>query len=243
MICTGHQPNYLPYPGFFHKIAQADCFVIVDTTQFVKRGPFGWIHRNRIRTDDGWAWLSVPVLTKGKFTQSILDTRIDAQRDWARKHWRALEWNYRRAPYFDRAAEFFRAAYERPWTSLAALNEHLIRGVLDLLGIRVRVERASDLGVTGRATDLVVDLCRKVGADTYVSGVHGRDYLDEGAFAAAGIGLRYQSYASPAYPQCHAGPFVPDLSIVDLVFNCGPGGLDVLLGKRSGAPTEEASRS
>jgi hypothetical protein len=112
----------------------------------------------------------VPVLTKGKFTQSIREAAIDPQRDWARKHWRALEWNYRKAPHFERYAGLFRETYDRPWASLAALNEHLIRGLLDVLGLRVRFERASDLGVTGAATDLVLDLCRKVGADVYLSG-------------------------------------------------------------------------
>lgn len=229
MICTGHQPNYLPYPGFFHKIAHADCFILVDTTQFVKRGPFGWIHRNRIRTPEGWDWLSVPVLTKGKFTQSIRETEIDAGRDWARKHWRALEWHYGRSAHFGRYAGFFRETYGRSWSSLAALNEHLIRGILEFLDVKARVERASDLGAAGAATDLVVDLCRKVGADTYLSGVHGRDYLEEGRFAAAGIRLQYQSFACPVYAQCQPGPFVSDLSVVDLLFNCGEASREILL--------------
>jgi hypothetical protein len=229
MICTGHQPNYLPYPGFFHKIARADCFVLVDTTQFVKRGPFGWIHRNRIRTPAGWEWLSVPALTKGRFTQSIRETQIDAGRDWARKHARALEWNYGRAPHYGRYAGFFREAYARPWSSLSDLNEHLIRGLLEILGLRVRFERASDLGAAGAATDLVVDLCRRVGADTYLSGIHGRDYLEADRLKAAGIRLLYQAYQCPVYPQCQPGPFVPDLSVVDLLFNCGEQSRDLLL--------------
>src|SRR3989338_6081487 len=101
MLITGHQPNYIPYAGFFHKIVQAEAFVIVDNVQFVKRGPFGWIHRNKIRTQSGWDWLTVPVITKGKFSQKINETIIDNKMPWRRKHWKTIEFNYRKAPHFD----------------------------------------------------------------------------------------------------------------------------------------------
>ncbi len=99
MILTGHQPNYLPYPGFFHKVARSDRFLFVDSVQFVKRGPFGWMHRNRIRTgsSQGWDWLSVPVLTKGRYTQKVCDSKVESSRPWSLKHCSTIEWNYRRA--------------------------------------------------------------------------------------------------------------------------------------------------
>ncbi|MBI3099098.1 MAG: WbqC family protein [Planctomycetes bacterium] len=234
---TGHQPNYLPYLGFFEKIARSDVFVLVDTTQFVKRGPFGWIHRNRIRTTDpgGWAWLTVPVITHGRFTQAIRDVEIDNRLPWARKHWKSLQWHYGRSPHFARYREFFQDLYSRKWDRLCELNTAAIRGCLEFLNLRPRFEIASALGVAGEATDLVVDLCRKSGGDVYLSGRHGRDYLEPGKFAAAGIGLEFQEYAHPVYRQAHEGPFVPDLSIVDLLFNHGPESLRILAGP-GGAP-------
>lgn len=230
MLLTGHQPNYLPYAGFFDKIARSAKFVIVDQVQFVKRGPFGWIHRNRIRTPspDGWEWLTVPVQTSGRFDQSIRDTRIDAALPWARKHWKTLEWHYRKAPYFGDYAPELRAIYDRKWEWLWELNVELIRLVLRWLGIDRPIVLQSEIGAAGKAGDLVIDLCRRTGADAYLSGMHGRDYLDPAEFDRAGIRLVFQEYRPNEYPQCVPGPFVPNLSVVDLIFNCGPGSLGVI---------------
>lgn len=224
MLLTGHQPNYLPYAGLFDKIARADRFVVVDNVQFVKRGPFGWIHRNRVRTasPEGWDWLTVPVLTSGKFHQTIKETAIDNALPWARKHWKTIEWNYRKARYFGDYAPDLRAVYERKWEWLTDLNVELVRLLLRFLGIDRGITLSSELGVEGKAGDFVLDLCRKAGADAYLSGVHGRDYLDLPAFERAGVRLEFQDYAAREYPQCVPGPFVPNLSVIDVIFNCGP---------------------
>jgi hypothetical protein len=235
MILTAHQPNYLPYAGFFHKAARADRFLVVDTVQFVKRGPFGWMHRNRIRTasPQGWDWLSVPVLTKGRFTQKVRDAEIDPSVPWARKHWRALEWNYRRAPYFKDYAAEFRALYERPWKGFCEMTCAFLELLFGLLGLRRTLERTSALGIEGESTGLIVAMCRAVGAQTYLSGVHGRDYLDAAECERNGVRLVFQEFACPEYPQCWPGPFVPNLSVVDLLFNCGPESFRVLMGDRA----------
>ena len=235
MILTGHQPNYLPYAGFFHKIATADRFMLVDNVQFVKRGTFGWMHRNRIRTGSprGWDWLSVPVLTKGRYTQKVSEAVIDPAVTWARKHWRSIEWNYRRARFFKEYADEFRALYERPWSGLCELSGAFIGLLLRLLGIHRTVELTSTMGVAGESTGLVLAMCRAAGADAYLSGVHGRDYLDAAEFERQGVRLLFQEYTGPVYPQCWPGPFVPDLSVIDLLFNCGPESRRVLLGDRA----------
>lgn len=242
MIVTGHQPNYLPYPGFFEKIARADLYVVVENVQFVKRGPFGWIHRNRIKSGREWDWLTIPVLTKGKFTQTIRETRINNAEPWARKHWRTLEWNYKKAPHFARYADPLRAVYEKKWDWLWELNTEFIRVLLDLLEIRTPVKISGDLGVEGHATDLVLDLCRKTGATTYLSGKHGRDYLETGKFDAAGIGLRFQEYTVPTYSQTPPEPFVSGLSVIDLLFNCGPDSRRLIIeegrGEETGGPAD-----
>ena len=234
MILTGHQPNYLPYPGFFEKIARADRFLVVDNVQFVKRGTFGWMHRNRIRTSspEGWDWLSVPVLTKGKFTQQIREAEVDSSTPWARKHWRAIEWNYRRAPHFKAYADPFRELYERPWKSFCELTCAFIELMLRLLGVSKPMDRTSALGITGESTGLVLAMCKATGADTYLSGMHGKDYLDVDEFQRQGVKLIFQEFQCPVYPQCWPGPFIPNLSMVDLLFNCGPDSLKVLTGDR-----------
>jgi WbqC-like protein family len=242
MLLTGHQPNYLPYPGFFHKVLRSDLFLIVDTVQFVKRGPFGWIHRNRIRAreEPGWSWLTVPVITHGRYHQPINEARIDNRSPWRRKHWRTLEERYRHSPGFAEVGPVLSAVYAREWDSLAELNETLIRELLSLLGIRTPVRRLSDLKARGRASELIVNFCRELGADEYLSGVHGRDYLDEPLFAEAGIRLTYQEYRSPEYSQPSSGPFVPNLSVVDLLFSAGEDSRSVL---ESGAAVTVAPAS
>ncbi len=234
MILTGHQPNYLPYPGFFEKIARADRFLVVDNVQFVKRGSFGWMHRNRIRTPSpqGWDWLSLPVLSKGRFHQRIDEAKLDNALPWGRKHWRALEFHYRRAPHFKEHADVFREIYERPWESFCELSCALLEVILRLLGLPSKIERTSALGITGESSELVLAMCRATGADTYLSGVHGRDYLDVAAFEKAGVKLVFQDFVCPEYPQCWPGPFVPNLSVVDLIFNCGDRSRGMLTGAR-----------
>ena len=223
MILTGHQPNYLPYPGFFEKILRADQFLIVDTVQFVKRGPFGWIHRNRISAPapEGWCWLTVPVITHDRYHQSIQETRIDNRLPWRRKHWRTILDRYRNSPGFSEYGPELEKIYSKSWESLSELNEALIREILAFLDIRTPIRRLSDMGARGRSTELIINFCRDLGAHEYLSGVHGRDYLDAAAFAAAGIRLSFQEFRCPEYPQPGGRPFVPNLSILDMLLCCG----------------------
>ena len=232
MLLTAHQPNYLPYLGFFHKAATADRFIIVDTTQFVKRGPFGWIHRNKIRTAAGWQWLSVPVHHKGKFTQRICDTEIRTDLPWQRKHWRTIVLNYGKAPHFARYAEPLEAVYQSDWKNLRDLNVALIRLLLEFLKIDRPVTLASEAGIEGQSTELIINLCRAAGADAFLSGVHGADYLDEAMVHDAGIALTYQKFTHPTYPQCRPNAFVPNLCALDLIFNAGPDSRAILMGDR-----------
>ncbi len=229
MILAGHQPNYLPYLGFFHKAARVDVFAIVDNVQFVKRGPFGFQNRARIRTGQGRMWLTVPVLTKGKFHQEIREVRIDNNKDWRHKHWRSLVMNYERAPHFHRYRDFFEEVYMREWEYLGVVNEALIRYLLRELGIGVRIVKTSELGCSGKGTEFILDMCRKTGAGTYLHGKHGRDYVDQALLEAGGVKSVYQEFDHPVHPQ-QWEPFLPLMSAVDLLFNCGPSSLEVLMG-------------
>jgi hypothetical protein len=232
MLLTGHQPNYLPYLGFFEKLVRADCFLIVDNVQFVKRGPFGWIHRNKVRTADGWTWLTIPVQTKGKFTQNICDVEIDNRTPWRRKHWRTLQLNYGKAPFFADYAGEIEAVFEQEWTKLSDLTVRFIELICGYLQIEIPMSRTSERGITGEhGTDLVVSLCRAVGADRYLSGAHGRDYLDIPYVESAGITLEFQNYTHPVYNQVQGGEFVPYMSALDLLFNHGPDSRAILMGE------------
>lgn len=232
-IVTGHQPNYLPYPGFFDKIIEADLFVLVDNTQFVKRGPFGWIHRNRIRTPDGWMWLTVPCITSGRFHQNIHEVEIANHEPWRRKHKKSIHWHYKKAPYFDKYWTAIQQIYEQEWEKLQPLSEAFLELFFEWLNIDTPVERATSLQVEGKSTEYVIDLCQKTNADQYLSGIHGRDYLEMEQFDDVGVELLFQDFSFPVYNQVYNDTFIPNLSILDLLMNHGPESREILLGQKT----------
>jgi hypothetical protein len=230
MLVAGHQPNYLPWLGFFHKLAAADQFMIVDTAQFVKRGSFGWIHRNKLRTHEGWQWLSLPVKTAGKRLQSCAEAELDNRYDWRRKHWASIEFNYRKAPHFAAYAPAIEAVYRREWTHLSPLAIELIRVVALMLEITTPIAVASEHSVRGESTGLVTAVCAHYGSRQYLSGIHGHDYLDGEELAGSQVAVSYQQFAHPVYAQCQPGEFQPGMCVLDLIFNAGPAARGLLLG-------------
>ena len=225
MILTAHQPVYLPWLGLFHKIALCDTYVFLDSVKYLKQD---WNNRNKIKGAGGSMWLTVPVATGGKDHIQLPEVRISNEQNWRLKHWRSIRSCYGRAPFFDQYAPFLEDLYSRNWTFLNDLNLYMLRWFLDALGIKPRVMRASELDLVGTKSDMVLDMCRKLGAKTYIFGALGRDYAQVADFERAGIELIFQDYQHPRYPQLHGG-FVPHLSIIDLLFNCGPKSLEILM--------------
>jgi hypothetical protein len=219
-----HQPHYLPWLGYLAKWAAADVFVFLDTVQYENNG---WQNRNRIKTRDGVAWLTVPV--HAPLGTPILDVRVDRRQPWRRRHLRAIEHAYADAPCFGRFREELAELYAGEWDALGALAVASARWLATAFGIRTPTRLASELGVAGDldATERLVALCRAVGADTYLAGRDGVAYMDLSRFQAAGIAVRCQAYEHPEYAQRH-GPFVPALSGLDLLLNLGEAGLPVL---------------
>jgi len=223
MICAIHQPQYLPWLGYFDKIDKADVFVFLDDTQFKKNE---WQNRNKIKSAQGWQWITVPVFHD--FGQEIRLTRINNKVRWAHKHAQALRSNYGKAQYFKEHFPLFEDAYARPWERLDEVNIFFVERLCGQIGIETEFVRSSALpGEKGVATEALVKICKLLGADTYLSGVGGREYLVESRFAEEGIELIYQEFQHPTYPQRH-GDFISHLSVVDALFNCGPNTLDVI---------------
>ncbi|MFQ5658443.1 MAG: WbqC family protein [Candidatus Methylomirabilales bacterium] len=224
-----HQPQYLPWLGYFDKVDQADCFVLLDDVQFKKNE---WQNRNRIKTASGWQWLTVPVLHR--FPQRISEVTINQTVPWSRKHLQALISNYGSAPFFDLHQPFFEEIYAREQTLLVNLNLAIITYLVEALGIQTKMVLASSLPVPAEreATDRLVAICEALGAETYLSGVGGREYLDLTRFREAGVQVIFQAFHTRPYPQ-RFGAFVPDLSIVDLLFNCNDQSLQILRQGRS----------
>ena len=213
------QSCYIPWKGFFDLIGQCDEYVIYDSAQYVKRH---WHNRNRIKTASGLEWLTIPVVSKGRFEQPI--DQVTIEKPWADKHWRTLELAYKRAPFFEQLAPTVKAWYERADSEarLTDVNAIFLNGIAELLGLRTRLIRDDAYPAQGARTARLLEIVRAAGADRYLSGPSARAYFDESIFAAAGIAVEWMNYeAYPEYPQLHGG-FEHAVTTLDLLFNAGP---------------------
>lgn len=224
MIVAIHQPNFLPWLGFFYKMVRADMFVLLDSVAFAKGS---YTNRIKIKSAAGPAWLTVPVLTSGKLGQPIRETQCTPTVDWRAKLVRTLETNYGGCPFFGAYGPDVCQIISSSGDSLAELNITLVRHMAAKLDIHTPVVRSSELRAEGKATELLIAICKELGAETYLSGSGGANYQDEQSFAAAGLKLIYANYRHPTYRQAF-GEFAGGLSIVDLVFNCGGNSPEIL---------------
>ncbi len=217
-VVTIHQPNFLPWMGFFHKMALADVFILLDNVPFTKNG---FQNRVKIKSAQGEQWLTVPVLTKGRSGQLTCDVQINNKSRWQRIHLTALRTNYQRAPYYEAVLAWLEPWYEKSWTFLVDFNRPLIEEVMHQLRLQAELVNASSLSVEGSGSELLLRLVKKVGGNVYLSGPSGRRYLDIESFEQAGITVRFQEFHHPVYPQLY-GEFIPGLSVLDLLMNVGP---------------------
>jgi len=209
-----HQPNYLPWPGYFHKILAADVFVLLDNVKYTS-GSF--INRNKIRTSEGWMWLTVP--TSESSDTSICETPISTSERWQKTHCKSIRIHYSNADHFDDLRPFL-GVYDEEWSNLCNLNICTLRRLTEVLGIETRFFKSSEMTVSGSKTDLLVDICEHFDADTYFSGAGAQDYQDETVFEKKNIAVEYQSFEYPEYKQ-QFKKFIPDLSVVDMIANVG----------------------
>lgn len=226
MIVSIHQPNFLPWLGYFYKIAKSDIFVLLDNVQYTKNS---FINRNMIKTPQGPKWLTVPVKTKGRFGQLIKDVEINNTVDWRKNHLHTLETNYRKARFFEMIIQDLKTIYYIDnCDNLCEFNIRLLKWILSLLKLDKRIVRASELDVEGKSTKLLIDIVKAVGGNVYLSGFGGAKYQDEELFKQSGIELQYYEFKHPVYSQLWSD-FIPNLSIIDLLFNYGPTSLDIIL--------------
>lgn len=211
------QPNYLPWRGYYDLMRVADLFVFLDDVQYTSRD---WRNRNRIKTQAGSKWITVPVLHKSR-DALIKDVPVDYSRDWIQEHLESMRHAYARAPFFEESingiAELLRTKPEL----LCDLDIALLLKTAELLGLKPKTIRSSALGVSGRKEDRLLAICRAAGITEYISGPSGANYIDPSSFEREKVTLSFHQYSYPEYPQLH-GAFDPQLSIVDLLFNCGP---------------------
>ena len=220
VILAAHQPQYLPWLGYFDKMARADRFVLLDTVQYKKNE---WQNRNRIRGAAGWQWLTVPV--HARFPARVDAVLADETAPWRRKHAATLGQAYARAAHRDEVLPALERFLQRPLERLAEINLEAIRLLASLLEVQTETILASTLSGIPEGPDArLIALCRRFGADCYLAGAGGRDYMDMEAWRRAGIEVVFQEFRGPVYDQGRAG-FEANLSAVDFLMHCGPGPL------------------
>ena len=212
------QSNYLPWKGYFDLIAAVDEFIVFDDVQYTRRD---WRNRNLIKTPKGTEWLSVPVKTKGNYHQAIRDIEIDGTA-WALAHWKALQLNYQRAPFYEEVAALLEPSLRaRQHSHLSKLNQDIIQAICRYLGVRTTISSSSAYELLVGKNERLAHLCSQSGATEYISGPSARNYLEESAFTERGINVAWFDYDDyPEYPQLW-GAFNHHVTILDLLFNCG----------------------
>jgi hypothetical protein len=225
MILTAHQPTYMPWLGLFNKISFADCFVLFDTVQYL---PKEWMNRNKIKTSSGETFITVPVLKKGYLNNKMnKDIQIDNTRNWKRKHAKSIYLNYKNTYYFDNYFPFFENLYKQDWNYLSELNFYILENLLKFLNINIKILKLSELNIEGKKSDLVLNMCKKLNAKTYIFGSQGENYANKNQFKIKNINLVFQNYKHPVYNQ-QSGEFIPNLSVIDLLFNHGNDSLGII---------------
>lgn len=213
------QSNYIPWKGYFDLINMVDEFILFDDMQYTRRD---WRNRNKIKTPQGTAWLTIPVECKGKYYQKIKDTTV-CNPTWKQRHWQCIVYNYARAKYFPEYRAFFEDLYlGLNEEFLSQINYRFLTAVCRLLGIKTKISWSMDYHCGEGKTERLVDLCKQAGATEYISGPAAQCYMNENLFGREGITLRYIDYSSyPEYDQLFP-PFDHQVSVIDLIFNTGP---------------------
>ena len=218
MILTAHQPSYLPWLGLFYKISLCDSFCVFNEVQFEAKG---FDNRNRIKTSHGVRRLTVPVHSAGKSRQLCKDVRI-VNNQWQHKHLKTIRLAYSKAKFFnDYFGQIEEILLRRQYVFLADINFELLSFGLKVFGLSPKIQWAHDFSFAGKKSELVLDMCRQLGAQEYIFGGEGSNYADTASFKAAGIVPKFLTYQGVEYRQLH-GPYVSGLSFIDLLFNEGP---------------------
>lgn len=197
---------------------------MMDNTQYDKK----FTNRNKIKIPDGWSWLTVPINKEHKFLPNKL-VEINNKENWKEMHWKKITRSYTNSKFFKKNYKsFFEEVYNKEWKFLLELNSELLRQIIDWLGLKIQIIKESELNINGNSTERLVNVCKELGAETYVSGVGGKEYMNEKLFQKNNIKIEYQKFQCPTYTQIFGGDFIPNLSIIDLLFNNGHKSLPIL---------------
>lgn len=226
MRITIHQPEHMPWLGFFNKIDQADAYVVLDSVQFSKNY---FQNRNKIRTKEGWSWITVPVIRNSGTLICDVEIAEDSKSKWKRKWYTAISHAYANTPHGKHCLPPIEELFKKDWKYLSEFNIELIKALMGLFRIDTPMVLASQLNASGTGSELILNLCKEMNADTYLSGISGTDYLEVNKFQSSHIAVEFQEFHHPIYQQKWS-PFIPCMSAIDLLCNYGDNSLDILRG-------------
>lgn len=220
MIITIHQPEHLPWLGFFNKLSKADVFVILDSVPYRKNY---FQNRNRIIGSNGVQFIGIPTVNVGHIEGTIATTKIAIQGNakWKNKYLNTIRMSYGKHPYFSEVYPLLENAIMMDTDLIAEINIAIFTSFAEKMGFNPKYVRSSTLDVDGSKSDLILDICKNLEADTYIAGPSGRDYLNMQSFSDAGIKVVFNDYHHPVYPQKKVDEFIPYMSALDLFMNCG----------------------
>jgi len=211
-----HQPDFMPYLGFFHRLFSCDVLVILDHVQLLKRG---WHHRDKIKGPQGELWLTVPIERKSN-VQKINEAKIDYGQDWIKKHLKRIHGCYQKATYFPEVYTSIEEIYNHHNELLVQLNCSLLNFFINYFALNVETFLSSEMNLTTQKNQLLVDIVKKVDGNIYLTGIGSKDYLQPSYFEHRGLEVQWQDFRHLVYPQLH-GAFIPNLSCLDFTMNCG----------------------
>ena len=216
MIISAHQPAYLPWFGYIHKILISDKFILLDEVQFEKNS---FINRNYIMSKNGPILLTVPLKLKDHLQKRIVDIEISGHIKWQKKHFNSIYLNYKKSSYFKNHISFFEELYEKEWTYINELNNEILLYILKCLNIRTQIIKMSELSIEGKKNELIINCCKSLGAKKFIFGENGKEYADLKSAKKNKINYLFQIFDSE---NCYSyRKMKPDknLSILDPLFN------------------------
>jgi len=216
------QPGYMPNVGFFKKIESCDIFVIFDDAQYAIRA---WDNRNKIKTKEGWSWISVPVISP--FKKYLNQVQIAYDKNWQKTHKELIKINYEDAPYFKNYWNDLSNIIDTNYNYLIELNLKIIYYVISLLGLKTKIVQTSEMKINTQKSQRLLDICKKLKVDCYISGINGKEYLDRDIFDVDDIQVVYENFKHPIYNQIN-GDFIENMSIIDLLFNEGENARNII---------------
>lgn len=219
-IAVIHQPDFLPYLGFFDRLVKADVYVILDNVQYVRNSSRAWTSRDKIKTQYGEKWITVGTQKAPRDT-AINQILLLQDDKWRKDSLNLIIENYKRSPFFEEIMPYLSELYDYSCDKMMDFNMKSIEILMDLFGITIEMVMASDLKPVGKNNTLLVDILKKMDCHKYLSGVGARDYYDPEPYQTAGIEVIWQDFIHPVYSQQFDSAFIPYLSSIDLLFNCG----------------------